>query len=62
MHFPTQIERSGVPRGYWVYSDESKNGLVKKLWNVVSKGRSVEQQILLRLLWESELVALPDIV
>ena len=24
MYFPAQIERTGVPRGFWVYSEESK--------------------------------------
>jgi len=34
-----------------VYSDESKNRQVKQLWEKVSKGHSMEQQILLRMLW-----------
>ena len=55
MHFPAQIERSGVPRGSWVYSEESKNAQIKRLWEVCSKGHSVEQQILLRLEWQAAL-------
>ena len=55
MHFPEQIEKSGVPRVFWVYSDESKNSHLKRLWRVCSKGRSIEKQILLRLHWEKSL-------
>lgn len=49
-HLPRHILRGGVPRTYWVYSDESKNRQVKGLWSVVSKGHAVHEQILLRLL------------
>ena len=57
-HFPQHVERGGVPRTYWVYSDESKNKEVKGLWNAVSKGHSVYQQVLLRLEWWDELCSL----
>ena len=50
-HFPHFIQRSGVPRAYWVYSDETKNRQVKGLWEVVSKGHAMHEQIFLRLLW-----------
>jgi hypothetical protein len=50
-HFPQHILRGGVPRTYWVYSDEAKNKEVKGLWAAVSKGHSVCEQVLLRLLW-----------
>ena len=50
-HLPQHIERGGTPRVYWVYSDEAKNKEVKGLWEVLSKGHSVCQQMLLRLEW-----------
>ena len=50
-HVPHHILKGGVPRTYWVYSDESKNRQVKTLWTAVSKGHSVYEQVLLRLLW-----------
>ena len=50
-HLPQQILRSGVPRTYWVYSDEAKSKQVKGLWSVVSKGHSTHEQVMLRLLW-----------
>ncbi len=40
-----------MPRAYWVYSDETKNRQVKGLWEVVSKGHAMHEQIFLRLLW-----------
>ena len=58
LHFPMIIERSGVPRGFWVYSDESKNRQIKLLFQVCSKGHSVEQQMLLRLEWQRALADL----
>ena len=51
MHMPEQVERGGVPRNFWVYSDESKNREVKQIWNACSKGWSVSQQVILRLQW-----------
>ena len=51
MHMPEQVERGGVPRNFWVYSDESKNGEVKKIWDACSKGWSLAQQVILRLEW-----------
>ncbi len=50
-HLPQHVERCGVPRTFWVYSDESKNREIKNLWGVVSKRHSVFQQVLLRLEW-----------
>ena len=50
-HLPQHILRSGVPRTFWVYSDEAKNKQVKGLWSVVSKGHSMHEQVMLRLLW-----------
>ena len=50
-HMPQHILRGGVPRTYWVYSDEAKNRQVKGLWAAVSKGHSTCQQVLLRILW-----------
>jgi hypothetical protein len=50
-HLPQHILQGGVPRTYWVYSDEAKNRHVKGLWSAVSKGHSVCQQVMLRLLW-----------
>ena len=61
MHFAAQIERAGVPRGFWVYSEESKNSHIKRLWEVCSKGHSIEQSILLRLEWQEALAALLSI-
>ena len=51
MHMPEQVERGGVPRIFWVYSDESKNREVKQIWNACSKGWSVCQQVILRSQW-----------
>ncbi len=45
--FPQHVERGWCPRTYWVYSDEAKNKEVKGLWNRVSKGHAVFQQLLL---------------
>ena len=50
-HMPLHITRAGVPRTYWVYSDETKNRQVKGLWTKVSKGWSMHEQIFLRLMW-----------
>ena len=50
-HLPQQAERGGSVRSFWVYSDEAKNREVKAIWNKVSKGHSVTQQVLLRLEW-----------
>jgi hypothetical protein len=50
-HLPQHILRGGVPRTYWVYSDEAKNKQVKGLWTVVSKGWAMHEQVFLRLLW-----------
>ena len=58
LHFPMIIQRSGVPRSFWVYSDESKNRQIKQLFAVCSKGHSLEQQMLLRLLWRRALLDL----
>ena len=57
MHLPQQIECGGAPRMFWVYSDESKNGQVRDIWRMCSKGHSVHQQILLHLIWLFELKA-----
>ena len=51
MHLPEHVQRSGSPKSFWVYAEESKNAQIKRMFNVVSKGRSVCQQILLRLEW-----------
>ena len=56
LHFPMIVERSGVPRSFWVYSAESKNAQTKRLYNVCSKGHGLEQQILLRLEWLRALI------
>ena len=58
MHLPAQIERGGVPRVFWVYSDEGKNSEIRRLWDACSKGHSPCQQIMLRLEWLSALTAL----
>ena len=58
MHLPAQVARGGVPRNFWVYSDESKNAQIRQVFLVVSKGHSEYQQILLRLDWLFELKAL----
>ena len=50
-HLPQQAERGGSVRSFWVYSDETKNREVKTIWNKVSKGHGVTQQVLLRLEW-----------
>ena len=50
-HLPQHIRRSGVPRTFWVYSDESKNKQVKGLWGKVSKGWAMHEQVLERLMW-----------
>ena len=57
MHFPAQVRQCGVPRAFWNYANEAKNSRFKQLFNVVSKGRSVEQQILLRESWYHKLRA-----
>ena len=49
LHLPEQILQSGVPRSFWVYSDESKNFQLKFLFNKASKGSDVCWQIILRL-------------
>ena len=51
MHLPEHVWRSGVPRSFWVYSDEAKNSQFKNLFEVVSEGSNVCIQILLRLEW-----------
>ena len=38
-------------RSFWVYSEESKNSKLKRIYNICSKGHAVCQQILLRLEW-----------
>lgn len=58
LHLPAQVERSGVPRTFWVYSDEGKNSEIRRVFNVCSKGHAVYQQILLRLDWLFALKAL----
>ena len=58
LHLPEQVEQSGVPRSFWVYSDESKNAQVKRIFRICSKGHGVCQQVLLRLLWLFALWAL----
>ena len=50
-HLPQHIRRAGVPRTFWVYSDENKNRQVKGLWVMVSKGWSMPEQIFERLMW-----------
>ena len=55
MHLPAQVQRFGVPRTFWNYADESKNSRFKQLFRVISKGRSIEQQILLREAWYHKL-------
>ena len=50
-HMPQHIIMAGVPRTFWVYSDESKNGQVKYLWTKFSNGWSTHEQIFLRLMW-----------
>jgi hypothetical protein len=52
---PQHVARAGVPKSFWVYGEESQNGQLKNLFNVCSKGWSVEQQILLRLEWSFSL-------
>ena len=54
-HLPQHVERGGVPRTFWVYSDESKNKETKKVWNAMSKGHAVYSQVLLRLEWRDAL-------
>jgi hypothetical protein len=54
-HLPQHVERGGVPRNFWVYSDESKNGEIKRVWNVMSRGHAVYRQVLLRLEWRDAL-------
>jgi len=54
-HMPHFILRCGVPRTYWVYSDEAKNKQVKNLWTMVSKGHASFEQVFLRLLWHDDL-------
>ena len=51
LHLPEQVERSGVPRSFWEYSDEAKNRDVKRIFCTCSKGHGVCQQVLLRLVW-----------
>jgi hypothetical protein len=50
-HLPRHILRGGVPRTYWVYSNESKNRQIKQLWRVMFKGHATLEQVFLRLLW-----------
>lgn len=58
MHLPSQVERGGVPRVFWVYSDEGKNAQIRTVFEICSKGHSVYQQMLLRLDWLFELKAI----
>ena len=58
LHLPAQAERGGAPRVFWVYSDESKNRDVRRIFGLCSKGHAVSQQILLRLDWLFVLKAL----
>ena len=57
MHLPQQVERGGVPRTFWVYSDESKNAQIRTVFEVCPKGHGLYQQALLRLDWLFELKA-----
>ena len=49
-HLAQHIRRSGVPRAFLVYSDESKNKQVKGLWGKVSKGWAMHEQVLEKLM------------
>jgi hypothetical protein len=51
MHMPEHVTRGGLPKSFWVYSEESKNTEAKRMFNRCSKGHSVIQQILLRFEW-----------
>ena len=50
-HFPEQIARTGVPRDFWTYSDESKNFQLKRIFEVCGGRASSCQQVLLHLEW-----------
>lgn len=58
LHLPGQIQRSGSPRNFWVYSEESKNAYVKRVFNMCSKGWKVDRQLLLRFSWQHALQGL----
>ena len=50
-HMPEQIARSGVPRSFWVYSDESKNYQLKKIYQACGTSPAVCQSVLLHVEW-----------
>ena len=58
LHFPHIIEQAGAPRSFYLYSDESKNADIKRLYKACSNGNQVCKLILKRLGWQEGLLPL----
>ena len=56
-HFPHIIQRHGAPRSFYLYSDESKNADIKRLFRACSNSVNVCASIMVRLGWQQALLA-----